>query len=102
MSQQQQLIVYIPQLCQTLISNEEVYIPPKYIYIYIYIYISLKISKVNMNVDSSNFQEKLYSPHGGPRHLCIIPLKNSHLIKIVKSVISFCLKNFHLNNFKQV
>ena len=42
MSQQQQLIVYIPQLCQTLISNEEVYIPPKYIYIYIYITKNLK------------------------------------------------------------
>ena len=49
--------------------------------------------------------EKLYSPHGGPRHLSTIPLKDyhlfkiakseikdSHLFKIAESVISFCLK----------
>ena len=36
--------------------------------------------------------EKLYGPHGGPRHLSTIPLKDSHLFKIAESVISFCLK----------
>ena len=35
------------------------------------------------------------------RHLLIISLKNSYLFKIIKLVISFCLKkNFWLNNFK--
>ena len=29
--------------------------------------------------------EKLYSPHGGPRHLSTIPVKNSHLFKIAKT-----------------
>ena len=29
---------------------------------------------------------------GGPRHLSIIPLKNSHLFKIAESVINFRLK----------
>ena len=58
MSQQQQLIIYLPQLCQTLISNEEVYTPKKIIYIYIYI--SLKISKVNLKKDSSNFHRVQY------------------------------------------
>ena len=33
-----------------------------------------------------------YSPHGEPRYLSTIPLKDSHLFKIAKSVISFCLK----------
>ena len=36
--------------------------------------------------------EKLYGPYGGPRHLFTIPLKDSHLFKIVESVISLCLK----------
>ena len=36
--------------------------------------------------------DKLYSSHGEPRHLSTIPLKNSYLFKIVKSVISFYLK----------
>ena len=31
---------------------------------------------------------------GKPHHLSIILLKDSHLFKIVKSVINFCLKNF--------
>ena len=43
--------------------------------------------------------EKLYSPHGGPRHLSTIPVKGSHLFKIAESVFSFYLK---LHNLKQV
>jgi len=43
--------------------------------------------------------EKLYGLHDGPRHLSTIPIKDSHLLKIAKSVFSFYLK-FH--NFKQV
>ena len=35
-------------------------------------------------------------------HLSIIPLKNFHFFKIVKSVINFCLKFFSNNNFKQM
>ena len=42
MSQQQQLIVYLPQLCQTLVSNEEVYTHQKNNNIYIYITKNLK------------------------------------------------------------
>ena len=41
--------------------------------------------------------EKLYSPHGGPRHLFVIPVKNFHLFEITKLVFSFYLK---LHNFK--
>ena len=46
------------------------------------------------NVVYKRFQalEKLYSPHDGQRHLSTIPIKDSHLFKIGKSVISFCLK----------
>ena len=33
--------------------------------------------------------EKLYSSHGIPHHLSTILLKDSHLFKIVESVISF-------------
>ena len=40
--------------------------------------------------------EKLYSPHGRPRYLSTILLKDSHLFKIVESVISFCLKKKNL------
>ena len=43
--------------------------------------------------------EKLYSPHGGPRHLSTILVKDSHIFKIAESVFSFYLK---LHNFKQV
>ena len=43
--------------------------------------------------------EKLYSAHGGSRHLSTIPLKDSHLFKIAELVFSFYLK---LYNFKQV
>ena len=38
------------------------------------------------------FFDKLYSSHGGLCHLSIISLKNSHLFKNAKSVISLCLK----------
>ena len=31
----------------------------------------------------------------GSRHLSTIPLKESHLFKITKSVISFCLNKFY-------
>ena len=41
--------------------------------------------------------EKLYSPHGGPRHLSTILVKDSHIFKIAESVFSFYLK---LYNFK--
>ena len=44
-------------------------------------------------------QEKLYSSHDESHHLSTIPVKNSHLFKIVKSVLNFYLK---LHNFKQV
>ena len=37
--------------------------------------------------------EIIYS-FGGPRHLSIIPLKDSHLFKIAELIISFYLKNF--------
>ena len=43
--------------------------------------------------------EKLYSPHGGSRHLSSILVKDSYIFKIVVSVFSFYLK---LHNFKQV
>ena len=42
---------------------------------------------------------KLYNSHGESCHLSIIPVKDSHLFKIVESVFSFYLK---LHNFKQV
>ena len=42
---------------------------------------------------------KLYNPHGESCHLSTIPVKDSHLFKIVESVFSFYLK---LHNFKQV
>ena len=45
------------------------------------------------------YLEKLYSPHGEPRYLSTIPVKDSHLFKIVESVFSFYLK---LQNFKQL
>ena len=41
-------------------------------------------------------QEKLYSLYDGPRHLSMIPIKDSHLFKIIESVFSFYLK---LHNF---
>ena len=34
---------------------------------------------------------------GGPRHLSTIPLKDSHLLKIVESVISFYFKKFSIS-----
>ena len=47
--------------------------------------------------------EKLYSPHGGPRHLSTIPLKNFHLFKIADSVINFYFKKkLWVSNFIQV
>ena len=39
--------------------------------------------------------EKLYSPRGGPRQLSIIPLKDSHLFKIAKSIVNFYFKFFY-------
>ena len=41
--------------------------------------------------------EILNSPHGGPRHLFVISVKDFHLFKIAKLVFSFYLK---LHNFK--
>jgi len=43
--------------------------------------------------------EKLHGPHGGPRHLSLILVKDSYLFKITESVFSVYLK---LHNFKQV
>ena len=43
--------------------------------------------------------EKLYRPHGRPRHLYTIPVKDSNLFKIAELVFSFYLK---LHNFKEV
>ena len=39
--------------------------------------------------------EKLYGPHDGPRYLSTIPpipLKDSHLFKIARSIVNFCFK----------
>ena len=43
--------------------------------------------------------KKLYRPHGRPRHLFTIQVKDFHLFKIAELVFSFYLK---LHNFKQV
>ena len=56
---------------------------------------------MSSNIDQlmNKILEKLYSPHGGPRHLSTIPVKDFHLFKIAESVFSFYLK---LHNFKQM
>ena len=46
------------------------------------------------------WHEELYSPHGGPRYLSTIPVKDSHLFKITKSVFSFYLKSTILNKWE--
>ena len=43
---------------------------------------------------SLNILEEIIRSSSEPRYLSTIPLKNSHLFKIAKSIISFCLKNF--------
>ena len=58
----------------------------------------LQICK-NISKKMSVYLVKLYGPHGKPRYLSTIPVKDSHLFKIVESVFSFYLK---LQNFKQL
>ena len=53
-----------------------------------------KIYKKN---GSPHSKEKLFGPHGGQEMWSTIPVKDSHLFKIVELVFSFYLK---LHNFK--
>lgn len=55
-------------------------------------FLEMNIFPILFSLVKTQVLEKLYSPHGGPRHLFTISLKDSHLFKIAESVINFCLK----------
>ena len=60
-----------------------------------------KIIFVNLFYYLIYFRRNYIYFYSKSRHLLIISLKNSYLFKIIKLVISFCLKKFFwLNNFK--
>lgn len=48
--------------------------------------------KVTIKFLTMSISGEIILSFGGPQQLSIIPLKNSHLFKIAKSIINFCLK----------
>ena len=82
-------IVATLQVCNisTLLPPQVIVLPPQLT--------GCTITGLNKNATIvSLYWEKLYCPHGKPRYLSTIPLKDFHLFKIVESIISFCLKKF--------